>query len=70
MEQLFRGVDRRNWPDAINVKEVLLHISRWLTSLGWLFLCATVTTPHAVSPKYPAEEFESKTVKGSHHYTK
>lgn len=69
MEQMFRDVDRRNWPDAINVREVLLHISRWLTSLGWLFLCATVTTPHAVSSRYPAQEFESKTVKGSQHYT-
>ena len=70
MEQMFRDADRRNWPDAINVREVLLHISRWLTSLGWLFLCATVTTPHAVSSRYPAEGFETKTVKGSQHYTK
>ncbi len=53
MELLFRGVDQRNWPDAINVREVLLHIPRWLTSLGWLFLCATVTIPHAVSSRYP-----------------
>ena len=38
--------------------------------LGWFFLCATVTTPHVVSSRYPAEESESKTVRGSQHYTK
>ena len=51
MEQMFRDADRRNWPPAVTVGAVLLHISRWLTSLGWLFLCATVTTPHAVSSR-------------------
>ena len=70
MEQMFRDVDRRHWPNVINVRQMLRHISRWLTSLGWLFLCATVTTPHAVSSRYPAEEFQSKTVKGSQHYNK
>ena len=70
MEQVFRNIDRRHWPDEINIREVLLHIGNWLIPLGWLFLCATVTTPHAVSSRYPAEEFRSKTVKGSQHYNK
>ena len=70
MEHLRRQYGERHWPDNINLREVLLHISRWLLSLGWLFLCATVTTPHATSSRYPANGFESKTVKGSQHYTK
>ena len=45
MEQLQRQYGERHWPDNINLREVLLHISRWLLSLGWLFLCVTVTTP-------------------------
>ena len=70
IEQILRQYDQKHWPETINIRDMVLHISRWLTSLGWLFLCATVTTPHAVSSRYPAEEFESKTVKGSQHYTK
>ena len=70
IEQTFRTIDRKQWPKAINMRELLRHISNWLTSLGWLFLCAMVTTPHATSSRYPAEEFQSKTVKGSQHYDK
>ena len=69
MEQFQRQYGEQHWPETINIREVLLHISRWLSSLGWLFLCATVTTPHATSSRYPADGFESKTVKGSQHYT-
>ena len=70
MEELQRQYGERHWPANINLREVLLHISRWLLSLGWLFLCATVTTPHPTSSRYPANGFESKTVKGSQHYKK
>lgn len=69
-ERMFRHIDRKHWPTTVNIRELLRHISTWLTSLGWLFLCATVTTPHATSSRYPAEEFQSKTVKGSQHYSK
>ena len=70
MEQALGHIDRKQWPETINIRELLRHISNWLTSLGWLFLCATVTTPHATSSRYPAEEFQSKAVKGSQHYDK
>ena len=69
VEQIFSHIDQKHWPEKLNIKEVLLHISNWLAALGWLFLCATVTTPHAVSSRYPAEEFQSVTVKGSQHYS-
>ena len=69
-ERMFRHIDRKHWPATVNIRELLLYISNWLTSLGWLFLCAIVTTPHAVSSRYPAEEFQSGTVKGSQHYNK
>ena len=69
-ERMFRHIDRRYWPATVNIRELLRYISTWLISLGWLFLCATVTTPHATSSRYPAEQFQSKTVKGSQHYTK
>ena len=49
IEQTFRTIDRKQWPKAINMRELLRHIGNWLTSLGWLFLCAMVTTPHATS---------------------
>ena len=67
---MFRNTDPRHLPDTINIRELLRHIGDWLISLSWLFLCATVTTPHATSSRYPAEDFESKTVKGSQHYAK
>ena len=63
---LHRGEE--HWHETVNVRGLLLHVSNWLTSLSWLFLCATVTTPHAVSSRYPAEESPSTTVKGSQHY--
>ena len=69
MEQMFRHTDRKHWPDAINIREVLLHISRWLSSLGWLFLCAMFTTPHATSSRYPAEANSTSNQIGSQHYT-
>ena len=70
INQKFSHIDRKYWPETVNIRELLRHISNWLTSLGWLFLCATVTTPHAVSSRYPAEMFESETIRGSQHYTK
>ena len=70
MEQLQRQYGERHWPEKINMREVVLHLSRWLLSLSWLFLCATVTTPHATSSRYPADGLESETVKGSQHYKK
>ena len=69
-ERMFRHIDRKHWPTTVNIRELLRYISNWLTSLGWLFLCTTVTTPHATSSRYPAEEFQFKTVKGSQDYTK
>ena len=68
VEEMIRDVDRKDWPAEINFKAALLYVSNWLTSLGWLFLCAVITTPHAVSSRYPAEVFQSKTVIGSQHY--
>ena len=70
IEQRFGSIDRRQVPKEINIRGLLLHISNWLTSLEWLFLCATVTTPHAVSSRYPAEYSQSDIVKGSQHYNK
>ena len=48
--------DPGQWPSVINIREIMLHMSDWLAALNWLFLCAIVTTPHAVSSRYPAEE--------------
>ena len=70
IEQVFSHTDERQWPDKINMRTLLLYVANWLTSLGWLFLCATVTTPHATSSRYPAEDSQSKMVKGSQHYNK
>ena len=70
VSQLLHQADQSSWPSAINIRIILLHLAKWLTSLGWLFLCATITTPHAVSSRYPAEIFQSETVKGSQHYSK
>ena len=61
-------IDRMQWPPTINLRELLLHIGNWLTSLSWLFLCAVVTTPHAVSSRYPAEEGSVNNEIGSQHY--
>ena len=69
VEQIFGHVDEKHWPDRIDMRRLLLYVSNWLTSLGWLFLCATVTTPHATSSRYPAEEIPSNTEKGSQHYS-
>ena len=68
VEQTFRHVDQRHWPDAISMKQILIHIGNWLTSLSWLFLCAIITTPHAVSSRYPAEEGPIGDEIGSQHY--
>ena len=69
MEQMSLHIYQRHWPETINLREVLFHISRWLSSLGWLFLCAIVTTPHATSSRYPAEASSTSTEIGSQHYT-
>ena len=69
LQLMLRQYVERQWPDKINIRQVMLHISRWLSSLGWLFLCATVTTPHAVSCRYPAKEGLSNNEIGSQHYT-
>ena len=68
IEQLSRHRDRKHWPKAINIRELLIHISNWLTSLGWLFLCGTVTTPHANSSRYPVETSSSSNEMGFQHY--
>ncbi len=68
VEQQLRHIDRRHWPGRVNIREVLHHIGNWLTALSWLFLCATVTTPHAVSSRYPAEEGRARTEMGSQDY--
>ena len=70
LEQMLRQYDERHWPEEINIREVVLHIGRWLSSLGWLFLCATVTTPHATSSRYPAEVGSFSVEMGSQHYNK
>ena len=70
LKQTLRQYDERHWPKEINIREVVLHIGRWLLSLGWLFLCATVTTPHATSSRYPAPMDPSSDEMGSQHYTK
>ena len=70
LERMLRQHDERYWPDKINIREVVLHIGRWLLSLGWLFLCATVTTPHATSSRYPARVGSTSDEIGSQHYTK
>ena len=70
LERMLRQHDERYWPDKINIREVVLHIGRWLSSLGWLFLCATVTTPHATSSRYPARVGSTSDEIGSQHYTK
>ena len=69
VEQLSDQYERRYWPEEINIREVVLHMGRWLLSLGWLFLCATVTTPHATSSRYPAEVGSISNEMGSQHYT-
>ena len=69
VEHALRDVDPRNWPETINIKGVLAHISNWFTSLSWLFLCAIVTTPHAVSSRYPADESRTSNAMGSQDYS-
>ena len=69
LERMLCQYDERHWPEEINIREVILHIGRWLSSLGWLFLCATVTTPHATSSRYPAEVGSISDEMGSQHYT-
>ena len=61
-------IDRMQWPPTINIRELLLHIGNWLASLSWLFLCAVVTTPHAVSSRYPAEGSSVNNEIGSQDY--
>lgn len=68
IEQISRGRNRKHWPKTVNIRQLLIHISNWLTSLGWLFLCATVTTPHATSSRYPAELGSNSNEIGSQHY--
>ena len=68
MEQHFSHVDQSQWPEAVSIRDALLYIGNWLTSLLWLFLCGMATTPHAVSSRYPAEEPPSKKEMGSQHY--
>ena len=68
VEQTFRHIDRKHLPETFNIRELLLYVSNWLTSLGWLFLCAIVTTPHAVSSRYPAEESSVSNEMGSQNY--
>ena len=68
VEQTLRDVDRKDWPAEINLKAELLYVSNWLTSLGWLFLCAVITTPHAVSSRYPAEVSSTSNKIGSQDY--
>ena len=70
VERMLRQYAERHWPEEINIREVVLHIGRWLSSLAWLFLCATVTTPHATSSRYPAEVGPTNDEMGSQHYTK
>ena len=70
LEQGIDQVDRSHWPKAVNTRRILLHISNWLTALSWLFLCATVTTPHAVSSRYPAPRSSTAKEVGSQHYNK
>ena len=69
MEQMSLHTYQRHWPETINIREVLLHISRWLSSISWLFFCAVVTTPHATSSRYPAETSPTSNEMGSQHYT-
>ena len=66
--QPLRQSSQRSWPSAVNIRKITLHLSDWLTSLVWLFLCAIVTTPHAVSSRYPTNAFQSEM--GSQHYNK
>ena len=61
-------IDRRQWPAEIDIRGALLRARNWLTSLVWLFLCAMITTPHAVSSRYPAEEGSANNEMGSQHY--
>ena len=70
VKQRFGHLSSEQFPESVNVIGLVRHISNWLTSLSWLFLCATVTTPHAVSSRYPAERTESETAKGSQHYNR
>ena len=70
LERMLRQHDERHWPDKIDIRKVVLHIGRWLSSLCWLFLCATVTTPHATSFRYPAKVGSTSDEMGSQHYTK
>ena len=68
VEQTFHHVDRKLLPETLNIREMLLYVSNWIISLSWLFLCAIVTTPHAVSSRYPAEESSTRNEIGSQHY--
>ena len=61
-------IDRRQWPAEIDIREALLRTGNWLTSLTWLFLCAIITTPHAVSSRYPTEEGSVNYQMGSQYY--
>lgn len=65
--QGFRQGGRRSWPRRVNARKITVHISDWIMSLLWLFFCAIVTTPHAVSSRYPANESQSEM--GSQHYS-
>lgn len=70
VEEILGQYDRKHWPETINIRGLLMYISNWFESLGWLFLCAIVTTPHAVSSRYPAEENPASIEIGSQHYNR
>ena len=61
-------IDRGQWPTEIDIRATLVRASNWWTSLVWLFLCAMITTPHAVSSRYPAEAGSANNEMGSQHY--
>ena len=63
------NVDRRDWPQTVDVKGIASQLGKWVQALLWLLLCATVTTPHAVSSRYPAEVRKRGAAKGSQDYT-
>ena len=62
-------IDSRNWPQTVDVKGLTSLIAKWIQALLWLLFSATVTSPHAVSSRYPADVGNRGVAKGSQDYT-
>ncbi len=69
LDAVLSSIGSRNWPQTVDVKGIASLLAKWIQALLWLLFCATITTPHAVSSRYPAEVGKRGAAKGSQDYT-